>query len=108
MNILSTMRAMRSVLCWTLRQEIILLAVPLSTDLDHSPPKPPRTPFKLRRGSSTIIARPQNPRRRKALSLYSGEQLSPSAKQRTGRVTMPKLAEDAADVVAAVRSEVRA
>ena len=32
--------------------------------------------------------------------MYKGEQLSPSAKQRTGRVTMPKLAKDAADVVA--------
>jgi hypothetical protein len=32
--------------------------------------------------------------------MYKGEQLSPSAKQRTGRVTMPTLAEDAADVVA--------
>ena len=52
MTILSMMRALRAVFCWTLRQEIVLLAVLPSTDLDHSPPEPPRTPLKPPRGSS--------------------------------------------------------
>ena len=50
---LETVRSMRAVFCWTLRQEIVLLAVLPSTDLDHSPPEPPRTLLKLRREAST-------------------------------------------------------
>ena len=53
MPILSMMRALRAVFCWTLRQEIVLLATLRPTDLDHSPPEPPRTPLKPLRGSST-------------------------------------------------------
>src|ERR671921_1729509 len=43
---------MQAVFCWTLRQEIVLLAVLPSIDLDHSPPEPPRTPLKPLCGAS--------------------------------------------------------
>jgi len=49
---LKTVRAMRAVVCRTLRQKFVVLAVSGSVDFDHGPPKPPRASLKQRRGSS--------------------------------------------------------
>ena len=48
----SMMRSMRAVFGWTLRQKIILRTA-RSADFDHGPPRPPQTPLKSLRGSST-------------------------------------------------------